>query len=288
MSEWFDTTHATFKYASSLKNRNVIAIGDLHGDFDNAIATMQMAGLIDSHKKWIAVNTVFVQTGDLIDRGPDTKKVLDLMERLAKEAREHDSRVIQILGNHELMNLVHETKDAADSKEYHDPKKRAEAFKQTGELGKRLFRLPLVHRVGDTIFAHGGISKAWSKARLEQINAHAKNEIEHHEARKTILRQDMDSIIGFNGPAFFIEYSRNHDEKKVCDEVKAVLENYGVKRMVVAHAVQLNHKFLSRCDNTYIVIDIAISRWMPSHGNTIGALKILPDGRMEPMYKKQH
>jgi hypothetical protein len=42
----------------------LIAIGDIHADFPNALRTFYMAGLIDEHQRWVARNTIAVQTGN--------------------------------------------------------------------------------------------------------------------------------------------------------------------------------------------------------------------------------
>jgi hypothetical protein len=47
-----------------------------------------------------------VQTGDVLDRGPDSRKVLDLLRRLEGEAARAGGRVYALLGNHELMRLI--------------------------------------------------------------------------------------------------------------------------------------------------------------------------------------
>jgi len=47
-----------------------------------------------------------VQTGDLLDRGSETRPVLDLLMRLEGEARKAGGRVHALLGNHEVMNVL--------------------------------------------------------------------------------------------------------------------------------------------------------------------------------------
>jgi len=85
---------------------SLIAIGDVHGDFDDFIVILQHAGLIDRQSHWMGGNSTFVQTGDLIDRGPKPREVLDLMMSLEKEAANSGGRVVSLLGNHEMMNLM--------------------------------------------------------------------------------------------------------------------------------------------------------------------------------------
>jgi len=47
-----------------------------------------------------------VQVGDLLDRGPKPREVMDLMMALEKEAPKSGGRVVSLLGNHEMMNIM--------------------------------------------------------------------------------------------------------------------------------------------------------------------------------------
>jgi hypothetical protein len=61
----------------------VVAIGDLHGDYANYMATLQATGLVDRKGKWVGGETHLVQTGDVPDRGPDTLRILEHLDKLA-------------------------------------------------------------------------------------------------------------------------------------------------------------------------------------------------------------
>ncbi len=50
----------------------VVALGDVHGDFRRFVEVLRHAGLIDLEKNWSGGKTHLVQTGDLLDRGPDS------------------------------------------------------------------------------------------------------------------------------------------------------------------------------------------------------------------------
>ncbi len=84
----------------------VIAIGDLHGDYGQYISALSLAGLVDRKGKWIGGNTHLVQTGDIPDRGPDTKKILDHLSGLKKQAKKKGGYVHMLIGNHEAMNVI--------------------------------------------------------------------------------------------------------------------------------------------------------------------------------------
>lgn len=83
----------------------IVAIGDLHGDYDNYIETLRLAGLIDKRGRWAGGTSHLVQTGDIPDRGPETLKIMEHIDRLAEQAEKNGGRVHRLIGNHEAMNV---------------------------------------------------------------------------------------------------------------------------------------------------------------------------------------
>ena len=84
----------------------IVAVGDVHNDFDDFVAILRTTGLIDKENHWTGGKTTFVQLGDLLDRGPKPREVMDLMMALEKEAAQAGGRVVSLLGNHEIMNIM--------------------------------------------------------------------------------------------------------------------------------------------------------------------------------------
>jgi hypothetical protein len=89
----------------------LIAIGDIHGAYDEFVAVLKRAGLINDALAWSGGRSTLVQTGDYTDRGTDVRKVLDLLMRLEKEAKSAGGQVVTLLGNHEVMNLIGDWRD---------------------------------------------------------------------------------------------------------------------------------------------------------------------------------
>ncbi len=83
----------------------VVVIGDLHGDYDRLVELLRAAGLVDRKLKWAGGRSHLVQTGDVVDRAPDSRKILDLLMALQKQAPRNGGRVHALIGNHEAMNL---------------------------------------------------------------------------------------------------------------------------------------------------------------------------------------
>jgi hypothetical protein len=84
----------------------VVAIGDLHGDYEQYINVMRSAGLLDKNGKWSGGRTHLVQTGDITDRGADSRKIIDHLVKLAKQAKRKGGYIHMLIGNHEAMNVT--------------------------------------------------------------------------------------------------------------------------------------------------------------------------------------
>lgn len=84
----------------------IIAIGDLHGDYGQYLEVMHSAGLIDKKGKWSGGKTHLVQTGDITDRGDDSRKIIDHLVKLTKQAKKKGGYVHLLIGNHETMNVI--------------------------------------------------------------------------------------------------------------------------------------------------------------------------------------
>jgi len=83
-----------------------VAVGDIHGDYDNFITILKEIDILSSDLHWEAGHTHFVQTGDVMDRGPHAKKALDLLMRIEHEAEKAGGMVHFLIGNHEEMNIT--------------------------------------------------------------------------------------------------------------------------------------------------------------------------------------
>ncbi len=84
----------------------VVAISDPHGAYDAMVRTLQNAEIIDGDHNWSGDESHLVITGDLLDRGADSRKVMDLVMQLEQQAVADGGMVHLLLGNHEVMNLV--------------------------------------------------------------------------------------------------------------------------------------------------------------------------------------
>lgn len=84
----------------------IVVFGDLHGDADKFEDMLRAAGLVDANGNWAGGQTHFVQLGDVEDRGPDSRMILNHLMRLEPQARRAGGYVHALIGNHEAMNML--------------------------------------------------------------------------------------------------------------------------------------------------------------------------------------
>lgn len=83
----------------------VVVFGDLHGDYAKFHDMLSEAKLIDAHDNWSGGKTHLVQVGDVPDRAPDTRRIVDLLIKLEPQARRAGGYVHALIGDHEAMNM---------------------------------------------------------------------------------------------------------------------------------------------------------------------------------------
>ena len=122
------------------QSARIIAIGDIHGSIDGFKSILKVTGLADGSGKWTGGRAQLIQTGDYMDRGQGTRAVLDLLMALEPQAKDAGGRAFALLGNHEVMNLIGETRDAtreifATFADANSEKRRQEAWENYAKLG---------------------------------------------------------------------------------------------------------------------------------------------------------
>ncbi|MBY0563639.1 MAG: metallophosphoesterase [Hyphomonadaceae bacterium] len=83
----------------------IVVIGDLEGDYEKFSDMLRTAALIDPAGDWIGGEAHLVQLGDIPDRGPNSRAIIDHLMRLQPQARRAGGFVHALIGNHEAMNV---------------------------------------------------------------------------------------------------------------------------------------------------------------------------------------
>lgn len=239
------------------------AVGDLHGDLDNTIATLKLASLVDDGGHWTGGDATLVQTGDTTDRGPESRQILALLRGLQSEASAAGGRVVALLGNHEVMNLRGDWRyvDPGDLAAYGGEEARRAAFSPEGEDGRWLRSLPAVARVGQTVFVHGGVHPDFAAGGIDALNA---------RVAAAIDAPAEDPAIGEGGPLWYRGYVQDPPET-ACPLLDRALSALSAERMVVGHTTRRDGHIEPRCGGKLLVIDIGIS---DAYGGHLGLVEI--------------
>ncbi|MEM7350619.1 MAG: metallophosphoesterase, partial [Acidobacteriota bacterium] len=91
--------------------RRIVAIGDIHGAYNGMREILRRVGIIDQKDRWVGGDSILVQTGDFLDRGPGATKVAELLMDLQQQAPKQGGEAIILLGNHEILNLLGDLRD---------------------------------------------------------------------------------------------------------------------------------------------------------------------------------
>lgn len=121
------------------------AIGDIQGCFEPLQRLLRRIRYSRSDRLWLV--------GDLVNRGPQSLEVL-------RWARRQGDRVVAVLGNHDL-HLLSRAAEVSGPKR-RDTLSEVLAAPDRGRLLSWLGARPLLHRRGNTLLVHAGLSPDWS------------------------------------------------------------------------------------------------------------------------------
>ena len=242
--------------------KRLVAIGDLHGDLGGLRSALRTAGAIDDHDHWAGGDLVLVQTGDVLDRGDDEQPMLELLGKLTEEAPESGGAVIQLLGNHELMNAAHDFRYVTPASATAFGGDRAAALAPGGPWAKRLAKLATIAIVGDTVFSHAGVLPDWA-THVDEVNQADRCWLDGQGGAEPA------GATADDGPVWTREYASPHVDCAILDAALAALH---AKRMVVAHTVQQGG-ITSACDDKLWRIDVGLGK---EYGGPIEVLELVP------------
>ncbi len=288
----------------------IVAVGDVHGDYDQYMKVLQAAGLVDRRGRWDGGDTHLVQTGDVPDRGPDTRKILDHLEQLQEQAVKDGGRVHTLIGNHDAMNVYGDLRYVSPGEyeafvdrnspryreaqwqhhlatlEARDPEGFAQldqaafraqweqqhpmgwvehrmAWQPDGDYGGEVLANPVVLKIDDTLFLHGGLSAKYCDLTLEAITERAHAELRAFDAADPGLIADPWGPLWYRGLA-------TGNEAELGDMVDAILERYGAKRIVIGHTPTQGVVW-PRFDGKVVLNDVGLADY---YGANFGFLEI--------------
>jgi hypothetical protein len=266
----------------------IVAVGDVHGAYNEFVEILKTAGILDARDRWAGGKTHFVQTGDVLDRGPDSRKALDLLQRLEREAQRAGGRVHALLGNHEAMRMLGDLRYVSEGEyaafatrdserlrkqvietfpaEQHDQLLKntplgmielVRAFGAKGPYGEVLRKRNAVVRINGVLFLHGGISPAISAMRCAEINATVRKDLTAGPPPPDAPPPPPLFTTREDGPLWYRGLAQEPADT-FAPQVEAIVAAQQARAIVVGHTVSGSGSILVRFDGKVIMIDTAM------------------------------
>ncbi|WP_313318674.1 metallophosphoesterase [Stenotrophomonas sp.] len=215
----------------------IVAVSDIHGQYGLLLQLLRANHVIDQDDNWALGEDTLVIAGDVFDRGPQVTEAFWLLYTLQQQAAEAGGAVHFVLGNHETMVLY-------DDLRYVNPKYLRSAqllgrsypqlYGPDSVIGQWLRTRPVLLRIGDTLFLHGGISPEALPLALEQNTTNIAYQASLGRP-KAEVKADPATAPLYDGKTSPIWYRGYFDGRLDTAGVQQVLDQLGLKRIVVGH-----------------------------------------------------
>lgn len=219
----------------------LLAVSDLEGNFEAAIRLLRAQGVIDADLHWRYGRGQLVLVGDMVDRGNNVVPLLWLLYRLEGEATAAGGALHYVLGNHEQYLLQGRMKSA--HKKYYGTARASgidydQLWSAQSELGRWLRSKPVMIRVGDTLFTHGGVSPqvlatGLDLAALDRLAARYNGVFARADG------DGMEAILGNAGLPWYRGMAKATETAPLASSahVDAVLAHFGARRIAIGHTL---------------------------------------------------
>ncbi|MBI3493532.1 MAG: metallophosphoesterase [Acidobacteria bacterium] len=280
-ARWIDPAILAASSCNLTNVERVVAIGDVHGAYDRFVEILTTTGLVDARQRWTGGRAHLVQLGDVLDRGPDSRKAQDLLRRLQDEAARAGGAVHPLVGNHETMRMLGDLRYTApgeyqafitpDSERIKQELMRAnpnarndlmktplgftelrQAYGRDGAYGKWLRTLDAVVKIDGVLFLHGGISPSVAAWSCDAINDAVRKDLAG-DLDKTRANPLASLVAREDGPLWYRGLALEPDT--FAPDVDKILAAQHAKALVVGHTVTPDGRILSRFGGKVVQID---------------------------------
>lgn len=220
--------------------QKIIALSDVHGQYDLMLKLLKATGVIDVENHWQLGNGHLVIVGDNLDRGSKHTEVLWFLFYLQKEARKAGGKVHVLLGNHEVMVMNGDLR-------YIHKKYRYTAgvfntlyrdfFREGSVLGDWLASRPVIISVNERLFVHGGVSPSILELRysLDKINETFRGQLIRRNEDIIFQDQKLALLYAENGPLWYRGYFNIDSTFIDMKGVNRILRRFKQKNIIVGH-----------------------------------------------------
>ena len=248
----------------------VAALSDFHGKYDLMIELLTNNNIIDENKNWAFGQGHFVITGDIFDRGDKVTEILWFLYDLEQQAKKAGGDIHLTLGNHEVMVLNGDVrylhpKYVETAKQFKKPFE--QLFSQSSVIGHWLRSKPVLVKVNNMLFAHGGFhpTLATEQRSLIEINTVFKESLIKAELDKpregfAKFLHTTNGLVWYRGyfASDYPEGSKRRDTGATSTEIDLLLKHFDVEHLIVGHTSQ--KQIETRYQGRVIAIDSSIKR----------------------------
>lgn len=233
-------------------------ISDVEGNLRFLDAALARLGIAEGGQ-WRYGDGHLVVLGDSVDRGRDVFAVLWRFHGLSQQAQAAGGAVHVVLGNHEQY-VLRSNFSRAHPEHRH-------AMMETGGYGQALARgtvigdwlrdQPVMLKLGDVLFVHGGISPAVVDAGFAVSALNASSRDYWARGRASTDTVALESVFGSEGLTQYRGYLEALQDRyplATREQVDAVLAAFSAERIVVAHT--LVDRVESRHDGRVYAVDV--------------------------------
>jgi len=244
----------------------IMAISDVHGEYEHLVDILVKSGIIDEEHRWAWGDGHLVVLGDIFDRGSQVTESLWLIYRLESEAQRKGGWVHFVLGNHELMVL------RGDNRYVHKRYlngivkrtriKHQDLYGPDMELGRWLRSKHTVVKINDIVFVHAGISPFLIDRNLDlrDINEAARDNI-NLRSSQLAFSEPTKFLFGSKGPFWYRGYHHEMEEsypRASQGAVDSILTYFDADVMVVGHTEVSRVSGLYK--NRVVAIDVPVEQ----------------------------
>ena len=221
------------------KVKNMMILSDIEGNFAALRKLLQANKVIDEDFNWTFGDGNLVLVGDFFDRGQQVTEVLWFIYYLEEKAKAAGGYIHFVLGNHEIMNLSGDLRYV--QQKYLDNasllnQNYVTLYDKNSELGRWLRTKNVVEKIGDIVFAHGGISGYINRMNISIPDINRLARPYYADSTYKYTDQRSDTIFSNLGPFWY----RGYYEKTNADipiQVDNTLSQFGVNHIVTGHTI---------------------------------------------------
>ena len=235
--------------------KKIVALSDIHGQYDLAIEIFQKNKIIDNNLNWKFGEGHLVIVGDVFDRGDKVTELLWFIFKLEQQAQKVGGRVHFLLGNHEYMVLHNDVRYI--HKKYRITSRifnfgYGELYSKNTILGRWLRSKSTVIKINNNVFVHGGVSQEFlsqTDFEFETINNVMRRSIDI--SKEEMKSTDFYSI--YHGSESLIWYRGYFYDNLLDEDVSDILKQLNSDHIVVGHCS--NKEVIQLYDNKIFGVD---------------------------------